>query len=82
MARTTSPVDEQTMRRLVALKGASREAIEATIALWPLSARMHLAVEGIIDSTSSDFSLTDAGMRVIEEESVQQHEVTEPAHRG
>lgn len=70
---------EESIRcRLAKLDGASREAVEATIALWPLYVRMYLAVEGIIDTTpdpdaasrgeSTDFSLTDTGMAVIRKE--------------
>lgn len=76
MVRATPPLEnERIARRLAKLEGASREAVEATIALWPLAARLYLAVEGIIDTKpdpeaaergeSTEFSVTDHGMQVI-----------------
>ena len=76
MVRATPPVkNDRIARRLATLDGASREAVEATIALWPLATRLYLAVEGIIDTSpdseaaergvSTDFSVTDHGMEVI-----------------
>lgn len=79
MERAVPPVDERLVCRLAALDGAEREAIEATIALWPLAARLHLAAIGVINTTSPEpkavqddclgtgFSLTDQGMEVIHE---------------
>lgn len=64
------PVDQGLVCRLALLHGASREAMEATIALWPLAARLRLASVGIIDTRPNptvDFTLTDGGVEVIAE---------------
>lgn len=71
MERATLPtMDEALVCRLAGLYGASCEAVEATIALWPLGVRLTLAALGIIDTSpdqdaSNDFSLTDTGLEVI-----------------
>lgn len=68
-------VDERLVCPLAGLAGASREAVEATIALWPLGVRRRLAVVGIISrlpdrvaarrGESSDFAVTKQGMMMI-----------------
>jgi hypothetical protein len=63
--------------QLAGLNGASPDAVEETIALWPLGWRISLAAHGIIDThpdeaaarrgETTDFTLTERGRRVIEE---------------
>ena len=68
MNQAAPPVDLGLVCRLALLDGASREAMEATIALWPLAARLRLASVGIIDTRphpTVDFTLTDGGVEVI-----------------
>jgi len=75
MKRAALPVDERLVCRLAGLARASREAIEATIALWPLVVRRHLADVGIISiapdrdaakrGETSDFAVTEQGMKII-----------------
>ena len=53
------------LRRIMALRGSSVAAIEASIALWPVEDRDLLARIGLIDR-AQDFSLTTDGRRVFE----------------
>jgi hypothetical protein len=64
-------------RRLASLRGANRATIEQTIALFPFSHRLALAGLGAIDAHPdkgaesegkvSPFSLTEKGLKLIEE---------------
>lgn len=78
MAVLAPPLQMRTQlaRRLSGLQGASPQAIEETIALWPLSDRLYLAAHGIIDTHAdaagttggrgADFELTERGLEVID----------------
>lgn len=77
METTPLQMSKKLTCRLAALDGASREEIEATIALWPYGARVGLAADDIIDTRpdataarrgdTTDFRLTEMGRQVIEE---------------
>lgn len=74
MPIASPPVEERLEARMATLHGASPEAIEAAIALWPLAHRMQLAARGIIDTSpvrehpdGPGFALTDYGVEQIAE---------------
>lgn len=75
------PVEARLDTRLAQLHGASAEAIEAAIALWPLATRLQLAAKGIIDTSpvrehrdSPGFALTDYGIEQVAECARREHE--------
>jgi hypothetical protein len=61
--------------RLGSLSGARPDLIEATISLWPISVRLRLALDGLIDASPNvtaesngeptGFALTERGLDVI-----------------
>ena len=53
------------LQRMAACRGASTEAIEVTMTLWPRGDRELLARMGIIDKPSGDFRLTTVGAQTI-----------------
>jgi hypothetical protein len=80
MAGTPEGLSPKLARFLASLKGANREAIEATIALLPLGMRISLAINEIIDTYPEgqlteaanrgepvDFKLTQKGAEIIEQ---------------
>lgn len=52
------------LERLAPLRGAATEAVEATIALWPLAERQALASAGLLELDSGD--LTAHGRELLE----------------